>query len=136
MHRVGQLFLSGDLIESERLAREAAHSAEKLMGITAFVHLVAQLFQVGLELTGTDAERVLGEAQAGAERILTIAPSYHVMHTLRARAALGHGQPHIAEQYLASQADPVAHGVAFRALLQMHPEARKQLPYVTGAARF
>jgi len=30
----------------------------------------------------------------------------------------------IAEQYLASDADPVAHGAAFRALLQIHPEAR------------
>ena len=41
----------------------------------------------------------------------------------------------VAEQYVAPQADPVAHGAIFRALLQFHPEAWKQLPYVTGVAR-
>ena len=42
----------------------------------------------------------------------------------------------VAEQYIAPQADPAAHGAIFRALLQFHPEAWKQLPYVTGAATF
>jgi len=106
MHRVGQLFLSGDLLESERLAREASAVGEKLIGVSAAVHLVAQLFQVGLELSGPAAERVLRDAQTGAERILAIAPNYHVMHTLRARAALGRGQPRAAQHYLASVVDP------------------------------
>jgi hypothetical protein len=39
----------------------------------------------------------------------------------------------IAEQYVLPEADWRAHGAAFRALLQLHPEAWRQLPYVTGA---
>jgi len=42
----------------------------------------------------------------------------------------------VAEQYVAEEADPRAHGAIFRALLQFHPEAWKQLPYVTGVAQF
>lgn len=42
----------------------------------------------------------------------------------------------IAALYLTDEPDPRGHGAAFRALLQMHPETWKQLPYVTGAARF
>ena len=40
----------------------------------------------------------------------------------------------VAEQYISPEADAAAHGAIFRALLQLHPEAWKQLPYVTGAA--
>lgn len=42
----------------------------------------------------------------------------------------------LAEQYLSASSDPQAHGAIFRALLQFHPEAWRQLPYVTGAAQF
>jgi hypothetical protein len=42
----------------------------------------------------------------------------------------------VAEQYVAGEADPRAHGAIFRALLQLHPDAWRQLPYVTGAAAF
>jgi hypothetical protein len=42
----------------------------------------------------------------------------------------------VAEQYVSAKPDPGAHAVIFRALLQLHPEARRQLPYVTGAAPF
>jgi hypothetical protein len=42
----------------------------------------------------------------------------------------------LAEQYVASEADPAAHASIFRALLQLHPEAWKQLPHLAGAARF
>jgi hypothetical protein len=38
--------------------------------------------------------------------------------------------------YVAEGSDPAGHGVAFRALLQLHPETWRQLPYVTGAASF
>ncbi|HEU5075697.1 MAG TPA: hypothetical protein VFU02_16000, partial [Polyangiaceae bacterium] len=104
--RVGQLFLSGDLAESERLARETADAGEKLMGMTASIHRVAELFQVGLELTETDAERVLGDVQARAERILSVAPNYHVIRTILVRAALYCGRPCEADQYMASIAAP------------------------------
>ena len=40
----------------------------------------------------------------------------------------------VAEQYVAEAPDAAAHGRAFRALLQLHPETWRQLPYVTGAA--
>ena len=39
----------------------------------------------------------------------------------------------IAELYVAPASDRGAHARAFRALLQLHPETWKQLPYVTGA---
>ncbi len=106
VHRVGQLFLAGDLSASERIAREAAAQGEKLLGITALVHLVAQLLQLGVELHGPDAERVLEDAQAGAKRILVVAPSYHLMLTVQARAALAHGQAGDAQRYLASVVQP------------------------------
>lgn len=40
----------------------------------------------------------------------------------------------VAERYIAPEADARAHAAIFRALLQLHPEAYRQLPYVTGAA--
>ena len=39
----------------------------------------------------------------------------------------------VAALYIAPS-DPVEHGRAFRALLQLHPDTWRQLPYVTGAA--
>jgi hypothetical protein len=40
----------------------------------------------------------------------------------------------IAALYVTPGPDPAAHGAAFRALLQLHPETWRQLPYVTGVA--
>jgi hypothetical protein len=40
----------------------------------------------------------------------------------------------VAERYVAAVADPAAHAAIFRALLQLDPEAWRQLPYVTGVA--
>lgn len=42
----------------------------------------------------------------------------------------------VAAQYVAHPPDATEHGRAFRALLQLHPDAWRQLPYVTGAAVF
>jgi len=39
----------------------------------------------------------------------------------------------VAAQYIAPLPDAQSHGQAFRALLQLHPDAWRQLPYVTGA---
>jgi hypothetical protein len=39
----------------------------------------------------------------------------------------------VAGLYVEPAADAPAHGAAFRALLQLHPETWRQLPYVTGA---
>jgi hypothetical protein len=41
-----------------------------------------------------------------------------------------------AELYVAPAPDPGEHAAAFRALLQLHPETWRQLPFVTGAASF
>jgi hypothetical protein len=40
----------------------------------------------------------------------------------------------VAEIYVAPISQPCAHALAFRALLQFHPETWRQLPHVTGAA--
>lgn len=42
----------------------------------------------------------------------------------------------VASLYVAPRPDAADHGRAFRALLQLHPEAWRQMPFVTGAARF
>ena len=39
----------------------------------------------------------------------------------------------VASLYIAPTAEPGTHGEVFRALLQLHPETWRQLPYVTGA---
>jgi hypothetical protein len=41
----------------------------------------------------------------------------------------------VAEQLVAERPEAAAHAAAFRALLQLHPDAWRQLPFVTGAAR-
>ena len=41
----------------------------------------------------------------------------------------------VAEQLVATPAKATAHAAAFRALLQLHPDAWRQLPFVTGVAR-
>jgi hypothetical protein len=41
-----------------------------------------------------------------------------------------------AELDVAPAPDPGEHAAAFRALLQLHPETWRQLPFVTGAASF
>lgn len=106
MHRVGQLFLSGTLTESESLARKAGVLGQKLVGIVALLHLVGQLYQVGLELEGADAARVLADAQAGAERILAFAPRYQALLAMRLRAAIRLGDPSDAQNYLSGMSAP------------------------------
>jgi hypothetical protein len=40
----------------------------------------------------------------------------------------------VAERYIDPGVNPEAHAAIFRVLLQFHPDAWRQLPYVTGAA--
>jgi hypothetical protein len=42
----------------------------------------------------------------------------------------------VAAQYILPRPDARTHGQVFRALLQLHPDAWRQLPYVTGASVF
>ena len=84
-------------------------------------------------LGAEDRERLRGSH----ERVLALTDlTITVTESRSLRRELLRWRDLVAEQYIATDADSVAHGAAFRALLQLHPEARKQLPYVTGAARF
>jgi hypothetical protein len=84
-------------------------------------------------LGAEDRERLRGSH----ERILALTDlTIEVNDSPTLRRELLRWRDLLAEQYVAVRGDPLAHGAIFRALLQLHPEAWKQLPYVTGATRF
>jgi hypothetical protein len=84
---------------------------------------------LGLE----DRERLRGSY----ERVLALTDlTVQVNERRSVRRELLRWRDLVAEQYVAADADPVAHAAIFRVLLQLHPEAWRQLPYVTGAAAF
>ena len=83
-------------------------------------------------LGAEDRERLRGSY----ERVLALTDlTIRVNDARSLRRELLRWRDLVAELYIAAEADPVAHGAMFRALLQLHPEAWKQLPYVTGVAR-
>jgi hypothetical protein len=70
------------------------------------------------------------------ERVLALANlTVQVTDSRSLRRELLRCRELVAEQYVAPQPDAAAHAAIFRALLQLHPEAWKQLEHVTGAAR-
>jgi len=70
------------------------------------------------------------------ERVLAMTDLSIAVGTRRAvRRELLRWRDLVASLYVAPAIDSDAHAVAFRALLQLHPETWRQLPYVTGAAR-
>jgi hypothetical protein len=70
------------------------------------------------------------------ERVLALADLTISVSTRRAvRREMLRWRDLIASLYISPEGDPDAHGIAFRALLQLHPETWRQLPYVTGAQR-
>jgi hypothetical protein len=70
------------------------------------------------------------------ERVLALTDLTIVVSESRsARRELLRWRDLVAERYVAPEADAGAHAAIFRALLQLHPEAWRQLPYVTGVAR-
>jgi hypothetical protein len=80
-----------------------------------------------------DRQRLLGSY----ERLLTLANlTIQVTDSRSLRRELLRWRDLVAQQYVANEPDPAAHAAIFRALLQLHPEAWKQLPHVSGAARF
>jgi hypothetical protein len=80
-----------------------------------------------------DRERLRGSY----ERVLALTDlTVQVSESRSLRRELLRWRDLVAEQYVAPHPDPRAHAAAFRALLQLHPEAWRQLPYVTGAASF
>jgi hypothetical protein len=71
------------------------------------------------------------------ERVLALTDlTIQVAETRSLRRELLRWRDLVAAQYIAAEPSATAHGVAFRALLQLHPDAWQQLPYVTGVARF
>jgi hypothetical protein len=80
-----------------------------------------------------DAQRLLGSY----ERVLALTDlTIQVNPRPALRRELLRWRDLVAALYVASGPDARAHGAAFRALLQLHPETWRQLPYVTGAAVF
>ena len=78
-----------------------------------------------------------GRLRGSYERVLALTDlTIQVNRARSLRRELLRWRDLVAEQYIAPAADPPAHAAIFRALLQLHPEAWRQLPYVTGAATF
>jgi hypothetical protein len=100
--------------------------------------LTQQLMMIANEMNR--ASKLQGPADAerlrnGYERILALVDLTVQANPRRAlRRELLRWRGLVAELYVASRADERAHAVAFRALLQLHPETWRQLPYVTGSA--
>lgn len=92
-----------------------------------------EMNRAGKLLAAEDRERLRGSY----ERVLALADlTIQVTESRSLRREMLRWRDLVAERYIAPQADARAQGTLFRALLQFHPEAWKQLPYVTGVARF
>ena len=99
---------------------------QQLLTIANEMNRAAKLF--GAE----DQKRLRG----AYERVLALADlTVQVNDSRSLRRELLRWRDLVAEQYVAEAPDPRAHAAAFRALLQLHPETWRQLPFVTGAAR-
>jgi hypothetical protein len=86
------------------------------------------------------ASKLLGPADTSRrltayERVLALTDlSIQTAERRSVRKELLQWRDLIGALYIAPAADPQGHAAAFRALLQLHPETWRQLPYVTGAA--
>ncbi|MHB1192351.1 MAG: hypothetical protein ACYC6F_04820 [Longimicrobiales bacterium] len=95
-----------------------------------------QILQIGAEMHRASASMARGDAQAlrnGYERVLRLVDlTAQVASGYRLRRELLRWRDLIAELYLANHVDEAAHRASFRVLLQMRPEAAKQIPYLLG----
>lgn len=81
----------------------------------------------------SDRER-LGSAY---ERVLALTDlTVQVAESRSLRRELLRWRDLVAALYISPKPDVSTHGQVFRALLQLHPDAWRQLPYVTGASVF
>ena len=79
-------------------------------------------------LSPADRERLRGSY----ERVLALTDLTVEVNASRSlRRELLRWRGLVAERYIAPEADALAHAAIFRALLSLHPEAWRQLPYVT-----
>jgi hypothetical protein len=110
-------------LSPERFARFSR--GQQLMAIANEMNRASKLFRP------EDRER-LGKAY---ERVLALVDLTVEVNASRSlRRELLRWRDLVAEQYVSPSPDAHAHARAFRALLQLHPETWRQLPYVTGAA--
>jgi hypothetical protein len=111
-------------MSAERFARFSR--GQQLLAVANEMNRASKLFRP------EDRERLLN----AYERVLALVDLTVEVNAARSlRRELLRWRDLIAEQYASDAPDPEAHARAFRALLQLHPEAWRQLPYVTGAAR-
>ena len=117
-------------------AQHASLSPERWASFSAGQQLlmIANEMNRASKLFGADDRERLRHAY---ERVLALADlTIQVDDRRSLRRELLRWRDLIAEQYVLPEPDPRAHGVAFRALLQLHPETWRQLAHVTGAASF
>ena len=97
-----------------------------------------QLLMIASEMNR--ASKLLADAdrrRACYERILALADlTVQVTDSRGLRRELLRWRDLVAEEYVSPRPDALVHGRLFRALLQLHPETWKQLPYVAGVATF
>lgn len=111
-------------LSAERWA--AFPRSQQLLMIANEMNRASKLF------AAADRERLRG----AYERVLALANlTVQVTDSRSLRRELLRFRELLAQQYVAEPPDPAAHAAIFRALLQLHPEAWKQLPHATGVAR-
>ena len=114
-----------DGLTAERFARFSR--GQQLMAIANDMNRASKL------LGPADRERLARTY----ERVLALVDLTVAVNSSRSlRRELLRWRDLVAELYVSEAPDAVAHGRAFRVLLQLHPETWRQLPYVTGAASF
>jgi len=110
-------------LSPERFARFSR--GQQLMAIANEMNRASKLFgHADLERLGRAYERVLA--------LVDLTVELNESRSLRRELLRWRGL--VAEQYVSEAPDALAHGRAFRALLQLHPDTWRQLPYVTGAS--
>jgi len=107
-------------LSAERFARFSR--GQQLLAIANEMNRASKLFRA------EDRERLL----RAYERVLALVDlAVEVNHGRSPRRELLRWRGLVAEQYVAQAPDPQLHARCFRALLQLHPETWRQLPFVT-----
>ena len=110
-------------LSSERFSRFSR--GQQLMAIANEMNRASKLFRPeDRERLGNSYERVLA--------LVDLTVEVNESRSLRRELLRWRGL--VAEQYVSPAPDSGAHARAFRALLQLHPETWRQLPFETGAA--
>lgn len=96
--------------------------------VSAYFEDMNEMNRAAKLLLPTDRERL----RRCYERILALTDLTVEVNASRSlRRELLRWRDLVAERYIATEPDAAAHAAIFRALLSLHPEAWRQLPYVT-----